>query len=411
MTRAPALPRPPYARWLARLVLLAACLAAAQPALAQQPAITVDSAAASHAFGEQIAFTLSAHSPNGIVEAVLLLRLGAEARTEVLPSAFVAGQSIDALAARDTHAQPIPPFTRLLYAWRLADSAGNTLTTPEQVYLYDDDRFPWQSVARGPINAYWHAGDFAFGQAIADIGYQALGRVGELIGAGEATPDRLDIYVYATLADLQSSLSLGGRTWVGGHADPSLGVVLVYGSDDPFELIRLENDLSHELAHVMLYQVVGPNYDRMPVWLDEGLATSAELHPNPDYAGALTDAVQSETIIPLDSLCGTFGIEASRAYLSYAESASLVRYIQDRWGPDEMRALLQAYAEGVSCEGGVQRALKVSLAQLQSDWESDVLRTSPLRAFVREYLPYLLIFAPIALVLAALLFVPKRRNP
>lgn len=352
-------------------------------------------------------FTLAAHSPNGITEAALLMRVGDDSRTDVLPVEFIPGQSIDARAVLDLQSQPIAPFATVFYSWRLADSAGATLTTPEQAYMYEDNRFQWQTVARGAIHAHWHSGDLAFGQAVADIGYEALNRVSGLMGA--TPPDKLDIYVYQNLSDLQSGLRLGGRTWVGGHADPSLGVVLVYGAPDQFELIRLENDLSHELAHVVLYQVVGPNYNRMPVWLDEGLATNAELQPNPAYSEALTAAVESETIIPLESLCGTFGVEASRAILSYSESESVVRYIQDRWGPSTMRELLQAYSEGASCEGGVQRALKLSLAELQADWTSDVLRASPLRALIRQFLPYLLIFGPVALIIAALLFVPKRK--
>jgi hypothetical protein len=417
MTRAFSSPRPHDETTLLSLVWCLACLAAwplpVQPAglgsaraRNQQPAITIDSTGVSHTFGTQITFTLAAHSPNGIIEAALLMRLGADSRTEVLPAEFIPGQSIDARAARDLEAHPVAPFATLLYSWRLVDSAGNILTTPEQPYLYDDDRFQWQTVDRDPIHAHWHSGDVTFGHALADIGYEALIGVSDSMDA--ALPGRLDIYVYEQLADLQSGLSLGGRAWVGGHADPSLGVVLVYGTDDPFELIRLESDMAHELAHVMVYQVVGPNYRRMPVWLDEGLATHAELQPRPQYAEALITAVGTETLIPLQSLCGTFGIETSRAILSYAESGSIVRYIQDRWGPATMRQLLAAYSQGASCEGGVQRSLNLSLAQLQADWESDVLRTNPLRAFLRAYFPYLLIFGPIALIIAALLFVPKR---
>ncbi len=373
-----------------------------------QSPISIDSTAVVHTFGGQMVFTLAARSPNEITAATLLLRAGADARTEVLAAEFVPGAQIEARATRNLQAQPLQPFAVVSYAWRLADSAGNSLTTPEQTYAYLDNRFQWETVARGPIHAHWHSGDFAFGQAVADLGYEALNRARRLTNA--PPPEKLDIYVYEKLADLQAGQRLGGRAWVGGHADPALGVVLVYAAPEPIELLRLENDLAHELMHVMIYPLVVPNYDRLPAWLDEGLAVNAELQPNPNYAAALETAVKTETLLPLESLCAAFGLDASQATLSYAESASVVRYLQDRWGPAAIRQLLNAYREGASCQGGAQRTLNLSLAELQADWEQEVLRASPLNHFLRQMFPYVLVFGPIALILAALLIAPKRKT-
>ncbi len=368
--------------------------------------ITVDSTSVVHTFGGQMVFTLTAHAPTEITGVTLLVRTSADSRTDVLPAEFASSTRIEAHAVRDLQALPIPPFARVAYSWRLTDANGDTFNTPEQVYLYDDNRFQWQVADRGPVHTHWYSGDLAFGQAVADIGYEALTRASRLMNT--TAPDTLDIYIYETVEELQSGLSLGGRAWVGGHADPTLGVVMVYGLPDQFELVRLENDLSHELAHVMIYQLVGAGYNNMPVWLDEGLATTAELQPDPIYTDALDTAVKNEALLPLDSLCSNFSVDASRSIISYAQSASIVQYIQDRWGPAKIHELLQAYHDGASCQGGVQRALNLSLAELQTAWESEVLRASPLSSLVRQLLPYLLIFGPITIILSFLIFVPRR---
>jgi hypothetical protein len=333
------------------------------------------------------------------------MRTGIDSRTDVLPSQFTSGTTIEAQAGRDLQSQPIPPFANITYSWRLTDANGDTFTTPEQVFRYEDNRFIWETASRGPIHTYWHAGDLAFGQAVADIGYDAITRVSRLMNI--TPPDNLDIYIYENVADLQSGLSLGGRTWVGGHADPTLGVVMVYGAPDQFELVRLESDLAHELSHVLVYQIVGPGYTTMPVWLDEGIATTAELQPDPNYADALNTAVNNNSLIPLDSLCGSFGVDGSRVILAYSQSVSVVRYIQDRWGPAAIRDLLYAYRDGASCQGGVQRVLNLSLAELQTDWERDVLRSSPINNLVRQLIPYLIIFGPITLIISLVIFVPR----
>ncbi|MBM4422412.1 MAG: hypothetical protein FJ030_03340 [Chloroflexi bacterium] len=392
------------------LLLLVLLLAApAQSAISHRPsAISVDSISVTHTFGEQMIFTLAAHSDAEITQATLLLRVGADSRTEVIGADLFPAPQIETQVTLDLQTQPIAPFADVFYSWRIADSSSETITTPEQTYLYEDNRFQWETVARGAVRAHWHSGDLAFGQSVADIGYESLNRASRLMDT--SPPDQVDIYVYERLDDLQSGLRLGGRDWVAGHADPSLGVVLVNSYADTAALLELENTLAHELTHVLIYQIVQAGYDRMPVWLDEGIAVNSEPRPNAIFGDALTRAVETEAIIPLESLCGAFSIDSSRAILSYAESASLVRYIRDRWGPGAIRDLLTAYREGATCEGGLQRVLKVSFVELQTGWESDVLRASPLAAFLREAMPYVFVFGPVAVILAALLFAPKRKT-
>ena len=390
------------------LILLAFASPAHSAITNYQSPITIDSASVTHTFGEQIIFNLTAHGPNDIIEAALLMRTGADSRTEVLTAEFTPGPSITARATHNLQARPLTPFANILYQWRLTDSAGNTLTAPEQIHFYDDNRFEWQTAQRDVIVAHWHAGEVAFGQAVADIGHEALNRASQLMNA--PAPERIDIYVYERLDDLRTALRFGGREWVGGHADPELGVVMVFAAPDDAELIRLRNDLAHELTHVLIYQIVGPGYDQMPVWLDEGLATAAELEPRSDYADTLDKAVKAEALIPITSLCAPFSPDPSRAILSYAESASLVRYIQDAWGPAKISQLLLKYRDGATCEGGVQNVLEVSLAELQTQWEGDALRTNPLIKFWRLMEPYGVVYGIVILSLFALPFILRRKT-
>lgn len=391
------------------LVLVAGLVAPVHASTAIfQSEITVDSTAVYHTFGGQMIFTLAAHAPTDLTEATLLFRLGADSRTEVISARFDPALAIETRVTIDLQAQPIQPFATIYYHWQITDSTGQTLNTDDQTYFYEDNRFTWKTATRGSINAHWYTGDLAFGQALADRGYEALNRASRLMDA--PPPDKLDIYVYEKVSDLQSGLRLGGREWVGGHADPRLGVVMVYGTADPLDLLRLESDLSHELTHVMVYQIVGPGYGTMPVWLDEGLAINAEPQPSPIYADSLNTAIQADSLESIQIMCTSFGIDPNRAILAYAESASLVRYLQDRFGPQTLQELLAAYREGASCEGGVQRVLNLSLPELQADWENDTLRASPLTKLLKQTLPYLIIFGPVLLVVMALMFIPKRKT-
>jgi hypothetical protein len=67
-------------------------------------------------------------------------------------------------------------------------------------------------------------------------------------------------------------------------------------------------------------------------------------------------------------LCIPFSPDPRIAVLSYAESASVVQFVRQRYGADGIRMLLSAYADGASCTSGVEEALEVSLGKLENDW-------------------------------------------
>lgn len=392
-----------------RLVVILSVISvlSASPVQAQV-GIIHDSSEVIYTFGGQMIFTLVAHSEADIVKATLIVRIGDADRTDVYEEPITPAPRLETKYTRDLQAEPIPPFAPVHYSWLLTDADDHTLMTEEKILFYEDNRFDWQAVGRGAVVAHWYNGDVAFGQATADIGYKALNQVSRFLGA--QPPPEVNVYVYANVDDLQSGLRLGGRTWVGGHADPELGVVLVTAAPGPEAVINLERDLPHELAHVMVYQIVGPGYDRMPRWLDEGLAMNSEQQPRSDLEVALNKAAQADNLLPLNVLCAPFGIDFNQAVLSYAQSKSVVRYILDRWGSARMNELLLAYRDGATCEGGVQREFNLSLPELQAEWQSDVLEASPLSIFVRDTIPAIAVFGLPALIIAALVFAPRRKK-
>ena len=148
----------------------------------------------------------------------------------------------------------------------------------------------------------------------------------------------------------------------------------------------------------MLYRSVGQGYTSLPVWLSEGIASLTELYPNPDYSQALTTASQNESLMPIAELCETFPLDASRAYLAYAESQSFVRFIRDTYGASYLYSLISAYADGLNCDQGVVRALNTSLANLDTRWRESVLGQNVMAVFFRNMFPYLGIFVFLLLI-------------
>lgn len=351
-------------------------------------------------------FTLAARSPSAITSVTLLIQTSKDARIQVAEAAFTPGRAVAATVRRDLKSQPIRPFSQVKYWWRVADAGGHAVTTEAASLTYEDNRFAWRTAQRDRVIAHWYAGDLAFGQSAADIGALALARINRDLGA--PPPPVVNVYIYESVSDLQAGLQLAGRTWVGGHADPDLGVVVIAVAPGQEAVLGLERGVPHELTHILIFQATGANYAAIPFWLNEGLAVSNESQPNPTYRIVLQQADGAGTLLPLKALCGAFPLDAAEATLAYAESESVVRYLRDRWGSAKVIELLAAYADGSTCEGGVQRALKTTLAGLQSDWARDVLQADPLQTVIRGFAPWLLLMLLPFAALLGLLHIPRR---
>jgi hypothetical protein len=169
----------------------------------------------------------------------------------------------------------------------------------------------------------------------------------------------------------------------------------------------MARQIPHELMHIMLFAYLGEAYRSLPVWLNEGLASAAELNPNPDYDVILNKARQKDALLPLADLCQSFPLDASGAFLAYAESFNFVYYLYDRYQAEGLQALANSYANGLDCDQGAEQALGVPLSQLEIDWRQEALGENPLGAAVEELLPWSLLclaatLAPLGLTLAGL---------
>lgn len=357
------------------------------PRVAAQGGIEISDVDVSYLFGEEIRFSARVSAPTAIQEVLLSFRDERENNTRVI-SLFPDDEGFVEYTynARENLLRPFAKIT-LEFQVRLAN--GSEKTSKSYSFIYSDNRFDWQSRKEGNLRVHWHEGGESFGIAALDSARTGLKKIETLFPVDATTP--LDIYIYASPADLQNALFMGGETWISGHASPALGIVLVSIAPGAEEKISMERQIPHELAHVLLYRYVGERYNHLPTWLQEGLSSNAELYPNPDYSLALSRAVEKHTLIPLTELCAPFPRDASQAFLAYAEATSFTDYLYDQYGKSDLEALILAYADGLSCEAGATKALGKSLSYLDSNWQEEVLGANLLGVAWRSLLPYLLI--------------------
>jgi len=345
-------------------------------------------------FGQQITFSARIQSSIQMVQVSLLfheareqvtrvetLRLDAEGRTSLV---------------YDVSQNVFPPFSNIVFWYQVTFIDGSIETSDIYSVSYKDDRFPWRDITAGPVNVHWYDGDDAFAQSALDAASASLIQINEIVPVTLDAP--VDIYIYSSIEDLQGALTLGGEKWVGGHADPELGIALVAIPPSDLQSIEMQTEIPHELAHVMLYRSLGDGYKNLPAWLIEGLASMTEQYANADYAQALTLASQNNSLIPFSDLCDSFPPDTGRAFLAYAQSQSFVRYLRETYGATGVTTLTRHYADGLDCEIGATRAFSVPLNQLDTHWRETVLGQNVGGVAIRNLFPYVIIMILILIV-------------
>jgi hypothetical protein len=359
--------------WIIILAGIALGLNRALPTRAQTPEVEISPV--DYIFGRQITFLAKYQSDVAPVAARFYFRRPEDKEAIMVP-ATLDDQGV-LTYEYDFMRFPLRAFSRVEYRFEVVIDGGETVSSSQEVFPYEDNRFVWQSMQSGPFRVHWYDGDAAFGQELLDVAQRGLQQAQSwLLEATLDEPDKMiDIYTYASKEEMRSTLLLGGTNWVAGHADPDMQLIVVSIPPGPEQSTEMERQIPHELMHTLLYLIVGPDYYKQPTWLIEGLASINEIYPNPYYHTILSQAVDRDGLLSFSDICQNFPVDASGAYLAYAQAASFTRYLFDQYGAEGLETLIENYRQSskLDCQDGTAKALGLSLNQLERGWRQTAL--------------------------------------
>ncbi len=375
--------------------------------LSPNASVQVSSSPPKYSFGENITFQATIKASAPIQEATISFQPQGD---DIRVGKMDVNNQGQAVYSYDASTHTIRPFSQIYYWIRVKlQGSQDEYTSPSFPFYYEDNRFDWQKLDDPVFEVHWYDGDQAFGQTVLNIAHEGLASAQNLVQL--AYPSKLKVYVYPSALDLQQALQLGGKSWVAGHASPDLGVVMIYKHSGPEQKLELERDLPHELTHVLLYQqITGQGYAKIPAWLNEGLASLSELYANPDYARSLEVAKQKNSLLSMDSLCGSFPQDASGNFLAYAQASSFTRFLQKTYGTPALQSLITSYTNGLGCDEGARATYGASLRQLETRWQQETLGIDVGGLVLRNLLPYLILFALILIVPLSVGWILSRRK-
>jgi len=322
-------------------------------------------------FPLRLHFSLSAESSVDITDIRLHYTIDQESFTEVTSEVyieFVPDTDVDVQWTWDMRRTGgLPPGSGVEYWWTVEDASGGEIKSAPARVDFDDNRYSWQSLTEGKVTIYWYKGDESFVQELMSTAQQALVRLVEDTGAYLKKP--VEIYIYASTSDLQGAMVFP-QEWTGGAAFTQYGVIVIGIS--PSDVDWGKRALTHELTHLVIHQMTLNPYNYLPTWLDEGLAMYAEGALTSGFTSYLRRAITQNSLISVRSLSSPFSTHAESAYLSYAQSYSLIEFLTTSYGQGKMLELLNTFSQGSSYDGALIQVYGFGMDGLDELWRDYV---------------------------------------
>lgn len=374
-------------RRLLCLCLALSLLLSAAPARAEEP-ISVLSQSVESRYRDAFIFRVTARSTVGkIVAARLIWRVRAFSanlayRVEVAQPAPQVDLEYTWLLRQET----MPPWQVIFYRWELIDDQGNRYRTPEAEAEISDSTRPWQKLSDGKVAVYWYAREDAFGEALLQVAQRGFAHVARATGF---TPEgELRVVVFNSQADFCSIYGpFGCQSWVGGVA---IGSITLGWLDEarPASIVNCDaacqaqvaaerrrwffNQLiPHELAHAFLNYWMGSRTSAIPIWFNEGQAVNNELEGLEeaiDRVRTLAQSGQLERLAVMDARTIIGRNDLPRVRDWYAQAASLVAFLYQRWGLESLGAIIRLVKEGKTFEAALRSVTGLSLDAYEIAW-------------------------------------------
>lgn len=122
----------------------------------------------------------------------------------------------------------------------------------------------------------------------------------------------------------------------------------------------------HEFTHIVLGRAL--QHQDVPAFLAEGIAMYESSEWQISRTAAITRAVLTGRIIPLQELWNRFPEDREDAELAYAESFMFVSFLISRYGSAAFQQFIKNYAESGNLRHSLQKMTGKHLVTLEGEW-------------------------------------------
>lgn len=267
-----------------------------------------------------------------------------------------------------TQSGSLPPGAEIWWEWEVLFDGGETWTSQRQTFVLDDPRFTWKHLENERLSVYWVDGSSSFGNRILTIAQSSLDHLERNLGIHPLEKIRLTIYPDAGY--IHSAMMYTSK-WAGGLAVPTYNTLIMAIS--PAEMSWAETVISHEITHLVIhtrtYNCLGVS---LPTWLSEGLAMVTAGERTQEDHQLLIDRLEKGNLPRLVSLAGGFSANADEARLAYIQSAAVLSYLIETFGPEKLDQLLNLIQQGKNADPALLQVYSLDTGGVDQSWRASL---------------------------------------
>ena len=258
----------------------------------------------------------------------------------------------------------IPAGADFEWRWEFKYESGDTFETDSQIWRYEDPRFEWESLQEGVLEVAFYE-DRGTAETMLREGLEALDEISPFLGLDELIP--IKVYVWANTEDAREVERIRSESF-----EES---VITGGTRVLADLVHIYTPsrwvVRHELTHVLTKLAGEGPYGDLPAWLDEGMATLAEGDWLERRGQALQFAINNDIVLSLRSMESPSN-RPGFVDIFYGQSAAIVLYLINEYGPENMNDFFQAFKEGQSVEDALSSVYGHDRESLENAWRDSV---------------------------------------
>ncbi len=155
--------------------------------------------------------------------------------------------------------------------------------------------------------------------------------------------------------------------WGEGIADPVQNVIVLKSPSLMDNQNHFPKLVKHEVVHILIGHSVNKPGD-LPKWFNEGIASYLSADERVSSGEAISKALLSDSIIPLDEIDNVLKFQRTKAALAYEESYSFTAYLVEKFGFESMAKLIQNLQTAKTFEHTFRDIYKIDLFEAEIAW-------------------------------------------
>jgi hypothetical protein len=312
-------------------------------------------------FPDGMTFAVAAQSDSPIVELKLRYEVMPDGTAAIGTPEFTPAESVVTqfeLSGPNFH---LPPGTTISYHWEATDTEGDQERTDTQTIFYDDVRFQWTPIESNNVTVYYYSGSKEDAGEMSAVATETVQSMSKLLGTQISFP--VKVWIYENNEDIRAALARRSDTYEASVITAGVRVatdtVLVLGNAS-FDTLR------HELTHVVTAEAGESPFGTLPAWLDEGTAVYGQDDPG-GFESAVEQAIDRGNVFTLRQITSSPG-DPSAVNLFYGQSWSVVKYLNDTYGPEKFAQLFAEIKSGKRIDDALEAVYGFDQDGLDNEW-------------------------------------------